>query len=182
MRIDFKKLKAKGTPLFWAAVAGLAIVLAFRPTEGTTGSGVLAVGKRRPMPAIEMRDISGRPWRLADQRGKVVLVNFWASWCPPCRAETPDLVKLADQYRGRGFEIAGIAMDDDSAPVRKFASSFRISYPVLLPAPDSPFFSTIQALPTSFLVDKYGRVAASYSGAVNEKTVRAEAERLLAER
>jgi cytochrome c biogenesis protein CcmG, thiol:disulfide interchange protein DsbE len=179
--MDFGRLKAKAVPLFWAVVAGTVIVLAFRPHDGGAGSGVLAVGKRRDMPRIEMPDLAGRPWRLSDQRGKVVLVNFWASWCGPCRAETPGLVRLAGAYRDRGFEIAGVAMDDGPAPVRKFAASYRITYPVLLPQADSPFFSAIQALPTSFLIDRSGRVAATYAGAVREVELRADVDRLLAE-
>jgi cytochrome c biogenesis protein CcmG, thiol:disulfide interchange protein DsbE len=179
--MDFGRLKAKAVPFFWAAVAATVIILAFRPHDGDAGSGILAAGKRRSMPQVEMPDLAGRPWRLSDRRGKVVLVNFWASWCGPCRAETPGLVRLADEYRGRGFELAGVAMDDEPAPVRKFAASYRISYPVLLPQADSPFFSAIQALPTSFLIDKSGRVAATYSGAVGEGELRADVDRLLAE-
>ncbi len=128
-----------------------------------------------------MRDLDGGSWRLADHRGRVVLVNFWASWCPPCREETPGFVRLAAEYRDRGLDVAGVTMDDSDAPVRQFVRSYRVPYPVLLPPANSPLLAAIDSLPTTFLVDRQGRIAKNYVGAVSESVVKADVERLLAE-
>jgi thiol-disulfide isomerase/thioredoxin len=109
-----------------------------------------------------------------------VLVNFWATWCPPCREEIPDLIQLSQ--RDRSLEIAGIAMDEgNSAGVRDFVKAARIPFAVLLPAGSSSLTELIQALPTTFLIDKEGMVARQYVGAVNERTVRQDIDRLQAE-
>jgi cytochrome c biogenesis protein CcmG/thiol:disulfide interchange protein DsbE len=85
------------------------------------------------MPNFTMTDLQGLPWSLSAHRGRVVLVNFWATWCPPCREEIPGFVRLAK--RARDLDIAGIAMDDgDSAGVRQFVKAAGVPYPVLFPS------------------------------------------------
>ncbi len=127
-----------------------------------------------------MSDLQGRNWSLSQHSGGVALVNFWASWCPPCREETPGFVRLAKRYEGR-LTVAGVSMDDSICPVRQFVDRYRIPYPILLPSQASPLISAIETLPTTYLVDKHGRIARIYEGAASESEVRADVDRLLAE-
>lgn len=131
------------------------------------------------VPNIILKSLDGKEWRLDSNRGRIVLLNFWATWCEPCRTETPMLVKVAEEYKERGVAVAGIALDQDgSDQVIKFAADYRVSYPILLPEAGSPWFA-LSSLPMSILIGKDGRMAAKYIGAVPEKTLRADLERLL---
>jgi cytochrome c biogenesis protein CcmG/thiol:disulfide interchange protein DsbE len=126
--------------------------------------------------------MQGEEWTLAGNRGKVVLVNFWATWCPPCRIETPALVGLHNKYSARGFTVAGITMDDDpGATVPVFVQKYSITYPILVPAGSFPLLDTIDTLPTSLLIDRAGRVARTYQGMVTERGLQDDIESLLAE-
>ena len=161
--------------------AGL-LALLFNTGTGTATVSLRNPSGRKPMPNLTFSDLNGRPWSLGNQRGKVVLVNIWASWCPPCRQETPGLVAIAKKYRDEPFEIIGASMDDSTEPVRRFIDQFHIPYTVVMPPEDSPINGAVEALPTSFLVDREGRVAQVYTGAISERALRTDIDRLLAER
>lgn len=162
------------------AVAALAAVVAFTAGRGTNGAPVPAES-RRAVPELKLPDLDGQLWRLSDQQGRVVLVNFWATWCPPCRYETPDLIEVYRKYQGRGFTAVGVAMDEEGPDVvRHFVKKYGIPYPIVLPG-DSGVGSSIESLPTTLLIDKRGRVAHIYNGMVNEGRLSRDVERLLAE-
>lgn len=167
----------------WAVVIGVIPVLLgiLRPAGNPPGN-VKPVSTRKPMPDFSLKDIGGSRWQLSAHRGDVVLINFWASWCPPCREETPGLVRVARSYRAQGLSVAGIAMDEGgSGPVRAFLKEFGIDYPILMP--DSSFLlaEQVESLPTTLLVDRQGRIAKTYVGEVLEKVFRADVEALLNE-
>src|ERR1700682_4205329 len=170
----------KAKIIFGALVAAVAIATLI-PHESNSGGEIVPIAKRKNMPGISMRDLNGSAWTLSDHRGKPVLINLWASWCGPCREETPGLVRLANDYGSRGLAVAGIAVDDGDRAAREFVRSFHISYPVLFPEGPSPYVSAMSALPTTFLVDKQGKMAKVYVGAVSQREVRADVDRLLAE-
>ena len=112
-----------------------------------------------------------------------MLLNFWATWCPPCRKETPDLVSIAQTYGPRGLRIVGISMDDAPASVvPEFVKRYHVPYPVLVPDAGFGLAGSIDALPTSILLDRQGRVANVYSGAVTAEEIAPDLERLLAEK
>ncbi len=169
-------------PLILGAFVIVSTIIVLIPRGSDSSGPLVAAANRKNMPEIAMHDLYGGNWRLSGHRGKVVLVNFWASWCGPCRHETPGIVRLANEYQSRGFEVAGVAMDDSDRPVRQFVTSYHVSYPVLLPPADSPYVSSISSLPTSFLVDKQGRMAKVYLEETSERELRADVDRLLAER
>jgi thiol-disulfide isomerase/thioredoxin len=152
--------------------------------EWNNDSGPLkAVGDRKPMSELVLPQLNGTSWRLADHQGQVVLINYWASWCAPCRQETPGLVKLAKEYQSKGLSVVGVALDEGGPKaIQSFVSQFHVGYPVLLPASLSPSSSSVEALPTTILVDPQGRAAKTYIGAVRESVFRADVDRLLAER
>jgi len=116
-------------------------------------------------PPLDARDLLGKPVDKENWSGKVVLVNFWATWCPPCREEIPELLELKKEYKGQ-LEIVAISEDDDPpAKVLKFAQQQGITYPIVMATPkllDS--FGGVPALPTTFLVDTQGKVVQKHSG------------------
>ena len=118
-----------------------------------------------PAPAFQIPGLDGKPVSPADARGKVVLLNFWATWCGPCRAEIPDLVELQARYKDQ-LQIIGLVVDDDDLDaIHKFIQQFRINYPVAIASDDVRVqYGGIAALPTSFLLDPQGRVVQKHTG------------------
>ncbi|MBZ5539106.1 MAG: TlpA family protein disulfide reductase [Acidobacteriia bacterium] len=116
-------------------------------------------------PPFALKDLAGKPLALAALRGKVVLLNFWATWCKPCRAEIPDLIDLQTKYAGK-LQIVGLSVDDDApGDVQKFVQEFGINYPVALAPPGlRELYGGIPALPTSFVLDTEGRVVQKHTG------------------
>ena len=134
------------------------------------------------MADLALPELNGGSWRLSEHRGQVVLINYWASWCAPCRQETPGLIDLARDYRYKGLSIVGVSMDEGGKrAVQSFMSEFHLPYPVLMPNFASPSAPAVEALPTTVLLDRNGRAAKSYVGAVRESVFRADVDRLLAE-
>ncbi len=145
-------------------------------------AGVKAAKDRTAVANLTFPQLNGTPWRLADHRGEVVLINYWASWCGPCRQETPGLIDLSREYRYKGLSIVGVSMDEGGRPaVDSFLREFHMPYPVLMPDLASPSAPAIDSLPTTVLVDRNGRAAKTYVGAVRESVFRADVDMLLAE-
>ena len=117
-------------------------------------------------PQFALKDITGRTVRLRDYRGKVVLVNFWATWCPPCRAEMPDLVRLQREYARRGLQIIGITYPPETRTrVRRFARSLKVNYPIILGTRQlKARFSSDETLPLTVVIDRDGKVKEIISG------------------
>ena len=180
MSFDTRKLDALMKPLGVIVVIGV-LFLAFAPESIWHGGGVSPASERKATVDFTLQDIDGKSWSLAEQRERVVLVNYWATWCPPCRQETPGLVRLANEYRGKGAEVVGISLDEDLTAVREFVAEYHISYPILLPSNAANLTTMIESIPVSLLYDRQGRVAKRYVGAVSEATLRRDVEQLLAE-
>jgi len=111
-------------------------------------------------PALDLKDIRGRQVRLADYKGRVLLINFWATWCIPCRTEIPDLVKLQTKYRNRGLSIIGITYPpEELSDVGRFARMLRMNYPVALGIKDTMSqFTSTETLPITVVVDRDGKM------------------------
>jgi cytochrome c biogenesis protein CcmG/thiol:disulfide interchange protein DsbE len=117
-----------------------------------------------PAPDFKLAGLDGKPVTLADSKGKVILLNFWATWCGPCRAEIPDLIELQNKYKDR-LQILGLVVDDDPDAIKKFVGKFHINYPVALATDDLRLeYGGIPALPTSFVLDAEGRVVQKHEG------------------
>jgi peroxiredoxin len=115
---------------------------------------------KRQSADFTLMDLQNKAWHLRDLRGKVVLVNFWATWCPPCRKEMPDLQALYDKYKDRGFLVLSIS-DEEAAKVAPFISDQRISYPVLLdPGRKVNEMFIVEGIPKSFVYDREGKMVA----------------------
>ena len=173
-------IKALKLFILLAAVGILAVVLV-RDRSKPLAAVAPRHGRREPID-FRLADLAGSRWQLSARRGKVVLVNFWATWCPPCREETPGLVRLYRDYRPKGVEVVGIAMDDDPRQaVPPFLRQYSVPYTVLVPDADFQLAGDIDSLPTTLLIDRQGRVAKVYVGAVGESEVEDELDVLLKE-
>jgi cytochrome c biogenesis protein CcmG/thiol:disulfide interchange protein DsbE len=118
-----------------------------------------------PAPDFKLTGIDGKPVTVAGSHGKVILLNFWATWCGPCRAEIPDLIELQNKYQDR-LQILGLVVDDDDEDaIKEFAEKFGINYPVAIAGDDIRFqYGGIAALPTSFVLDSQGRIVQKHEG------------------
>jgi thiol-disulfide isomerase/thioredoxin len=157
----------------FAAVLALAQCLA--------ADSMVNPAERQRAPEFELKDSAGQIARMADYEGKVVLINFWASWCVPCKLEVPWLIEFERKYGAQGFAVLGISLDEkgwDAA--RPYAEKMGINYRVLMGDPVTAFkYGKVEALPATFLVDRDRRVAAIHFGLVNRKRVEQEIRKLL---
>jgi len=126
-------------------------------------------------PPFSARAIDGREISLASLRGKVTIVNFWATWCPPCRAEIPDLIALQAKYRDR-LQVIGISQDEAGVEVvKRFATEHDINYPIVMASPElDKLFPGVSALPTSFVIDRDGRIVQKHVGMLTARLTEAE--------
>jgi thiol-disulfide isomerase/thioredoxin len=147
--------------------------------------------KGKPAPAFVLEDLSGKKVSLASYKGKAVLINFWATWCAPCKIETPWLVELRNQYAAQGFEILGISADDlnrddpkelakDKMEIAQSAQKLHIDYPVLIDGGslDKPY-GGLDELPTSFFVNRDGTVVAAQLGLTSKDDIEANIKKAL---
>lgn len=163
-----------GGVVLWIAIAW--------ETWSDQKAGVRPVQDRHRVADMAFPQLNGGSWRLSDHRGQVVLINYWASWCGPCREETPGLIDLARDYRYKGLTIVGVALDRGGRPaVESFLREYHLPYPVLMPDLSLPSAPAVDALPTTVLLDRDGRAAKSYIGATRESVFRADVDKLLSE-
>jgi thiol-disulfide isomerase/thioredoxin len=149
----------------------------------------------KPAPAFALEDLSGKKVSLASYRGKALLINFWASWCGPCKIETPWLVELRNQYASQGFEVLGIDSEGDDLQagdkagwardrdaVEKFVAQMKMPYPVLMNGDSiSTPYGGLDELPTSFYVDRKGTIVAAQLGLSSESEMEANIKKALAD-
>jgi thiol-disulfide isomerase/thioredoxin len=162
-------LMAGSTFLVWRAE---------RARRAPAGPPVLRFASNpEPAPRLVIHDLSGKVTSMDDMKGKVVLVNFWATWCPPCRAEIPALIELQNQHRDH-LQIIGISEDEDLDAVHAYVEKMGINYPIVMARPELiDAFGGVAALPTTFVIDTEGRVVQRHLGLLNaeytEQEVRA---------
>jgi peroxiredoxin len=119
-------------------------------------------------PNLTLTDLSGQTISFASYKGEVVLVNFWAVWCAPCREEIPQFIALQEKYRSRGFQAVGISLDDPEATLRDFCREHKVNYPVVMGDQKiAEDFGGVLGLPTTFLIGRDGRIQAKYAGATD---------------
>ena len=129
-----------------------------------------------------VKDMNGASVRLADYKGKVMLINFWATWCPPCKAELPGLIALHDAYKDKGLAILGVSEDDDPETLRKFAAEWKIRYPMLVGRDEDKLFDAygpLYGIPTSVIVGRDGAVCGRHVGPATKDEFEKEIKTLL---
>jgi peroxiredoxin len=115
-----------------------------------------------------LTDIDSKKLSLADYRGKVVLLDFWATWCTPCREEIPHFVEMQQKLGPQGFQVIGISMDDEAKPVKAFFQQYRINYPLAVGDDKlAQRYGGVLGLPVNFLIDRDGRIVKKYLGATD---------------
>jgi cytochrome c biogenesis protein CcmG/thiol:disulfide interchange protein DsbE len=141
--------------------------------------------KGKPAPEFALEDLSGKKVSLASYKGKAVLINFWATWCGPCKIETPWLIELRNQYAAQGFEVLGVSTDDldrddqqklsdDKKEIAHSVAQLHIPYPVLIDgASIAKPYGGLDAMPTSFFVDRNGTVVAAQMGLTSKDDIEA---------
>jgi peroxiredoxin len=158
------------------ATAILSIVLACSPASAIS---LKKDSERKRAPDFELKDSAGRTVRLSDYEGKVVLLDFWATWCAPCKSSIPWFNELSQRYAEAGLEILGVAMDEGGwSTVKPFMEQMRIVYPILLGNPRVAYlYGDVESLPLAFFIDRNRRVAAIHLGPAKrkdfEKTIQA---------
>lgn len=161
------------------------------PTAGDPQAAQPQPMKGKPAPSFTLPDLNGKQVSLADYKGKAVLLNFWATWCGPCKLEMPWLVQLRDKYKDQGFEVLGIESDnyDDDpkglatykAGVVKSATALGVDYPILLKGDSiSKPYGGLDGLPNSFYVDRNGIVTAQIVGLADRDEIEANIKKALA--
>ena len=142
-----------------AIALSLALAPAARGAEKPDGK----IGS--PAPPLALVDLDGAKLDLASLRGKIVVIDFWATWCAPCRAQVPQFVSLQKKYREQGVEVVGISLDDSAASVRAFREKYGMTYRVALgDAKLAERWGGIYGLPAAFVIDRLGTVRAKHEG------------------
>jgi thiol-disulfide isomerase/thioredoxin len=151
-------------------------VASMPPADGGARPAVKFVKNPAAVPELTLKTIDGRTLSSRDWKGKVTLVNFWATWCPPCREEIPDLIKLQARYKDQ-LQIIGVSSDEGPVEeVAKFVAEHRMNYPIVMETPElTKAFPGIFALPTTFVIDQDVRMVQKHIGLLNPALVEQEA-------
>jgi cytochrome c biogenesis protein CcmG/thiol:disulfide interchange protein DsbE len=133
-------------------------------------------------PAFALPDLEGKTVRNTDLKGKVVILNFWATWCPPCRDEVPDFVRLQAKYRDQGLAIVGLSLDQGGAnDVRPFVAEYDVNYTMLIANQDvAESYGGVQGIPTTFVLDREGTIVKRFVGRVSAEAFEEAVRPLLA--
>jgi cytochrome c biogenesis protein CcmG/thiol:disulfide interchange protein DsbE len=149
-----------------------------------SGNKALPTEGRTPAPLFTLPDDFGRPLKLSDLQGRVVLLNFWATWCEPCKVEMPWFIELQRQYEASGVTVVGVAMDDEGwQSVSPFVGRMGINYRTVVGSDElARKYGGVDALPTTFLIDRRGRIAAVYQGLQPKNTYESKLRSLMTEK
>jgi thiol-disulfide isomerase/thioredoxin len=131
-----------------------------------------AADLKRAAPDWQLSDVDGKPVKLSDFKGKVVILDFWATWCPPCRVEIPGFVALQKKYSDRGFTVIGVSLDEQGpSVVKSFMRSFGMNYPVVMGNSKIVVdYGGFEAIPTTFVLDRQGNIVATFQGRTDQAT------------
>ena len=178
-------------PKFFILLILLAGIAAFSVSKSTSASTQKNVAKtkaaqnRKPAPDFTLTDAAGSKVTLSDLRGKVVLLNYWATWCGPCVIEIPWFQEFEQQYKSKGFEVVGVSMDEDGwSAIKPFIAEHKVNYRILLGNDSvSQLYGGLDSLPTTFIIDREGRFAfPPHIGLISKNEYVNEIESLLEEK
>ena len=138
--------------------------------------------QRRPAPGFKLRNSGGKTIDLKKFRGKVVLLDFWATWCHGCKEEIPWFAEFDRKYGGKGLRVIGVSMDDGWNTLKPFLATAKIPYRIVLGDESTAKSYKIENMPDTFLIDRKGNIAASYTGIVDRANLEANIQQMLAQR
>ncbi len=181
-----KPARTGPAPVLWVGVVTMVLLAGFYLFGGNTSRG-----EKRPVttlppgditgvaPAFTLLDLNGKSVSLSDFKGKVVILNFWATWCPPCKKEIPDFIDLQTQYGSKGVQIVGIALDQPDK-VRAFAQQNGLNYSVLLGDQETALkYGGITGIPTTVVIDRKGKIVSQFEGFRPRSVFESEIKKLL---
>ena len=159
----------------WLTVGALAVCLAACSRPPKQASNL------KPAPDFSLKDATGQTVKLSDFRGKVVLLNFWATWCGPCKIEIPWFISFQQQFKDRDFAVMGISLDEDGwDSVKPYIAQAKINYRIMIGNDQiDKAYGGLESLPTTFVIDRGGKIASKHVGLVSKSTYESEIERLL---
>jgi thiol-disulfide isomerase/thioredoxin len=162
-------------------VAALALGACSSAPRSVRAGGIKTEKDRKAAPDFALKDSTGKTVKLSDFRGKVVLLNFWATWCGPCKMEVPWFMEFEQKHKDQGLVVLGVAMDDDGWDVVKpYLERYRVNYRVVMGTPEvADLYGGVESLPTTFLLDREGRVARTHIGLVSKKDYQDDIDQLL---
>lgn len=136
---------------------------------------------RKSAPEFSLKDAHGRVVKLSDYKGKVVLLNFWATWCGPCKIEIPWFIDFEQKFKDRGFAVLGVSMDEDGwEAVKPYIEKQKVNYRVVVASDEvADLYGGVSSLPTSFVLDRQGKIADVHVGLVSKSVYQNEIEQLL---
>jgi peroxiredoxin len=167
------KASAKRPVILWAVMAVVALLMGYRLYEKNGDTAVASESHTLPpatptandeAPAFSLPDLSGHTVSLSDFGGKVVILDFWATWCPPCKREIPDFISLQNEYGPKGLQVVGVALDE-ADKVRAFAKANGMNYPVAIGNDNvAAAYGGISGIPTTYVLNRQGRIVARFEG------------------
>jgi peroxiredoxin len=175
--------------LFLVLIVVITAMLVFgrkrnNPSANASAGGKIVEGsfKGKPAPDFSLQTLDGQTLKLSDLRGKAVVLNFWATWCTPCKAEMPWFVDFQKQYGGQGLQMVGVAMDDSAKDdIDKFAKQMGVNYPVVLGKESlADQYGGVDFLPTTFYIDRSGNIQDRVFGIVDRQEAEASVKKVLA--
>lgn len=170
-------------PRFFRFAPVLALLAAGCSTETPAVGAVKPVAQRKQAPGFALKDSDGKTAQLSDYKGKVVLLNFWATWCGPCKIEIPWFIEFENRLKSQGFAVVGVAMDDEGWEIVKpYVTSKKMNYRVLMgDEKTAALYGGVESLPTTFVLDRDGKVAAIHIGLVSKSEYEKDIQTLLAQ-
>ncbi len=166
------------------AIAGLTVPVVMRVSRADDSAPPSAKGCSAPQGKanlnFKLKDMNGATVNLADYKGKVVLLNFWATWCGPCKVEIPEFIRAYAEHKDKGFAILGVSIDDTAEQLRDFAAKWNMNYPVLLLQEDfEEAYGPLYAVPVSVFIDRSGSICRKHFGELKKEQLERELESLL---
>jgi peroxiredoxin len=177
MNVTFRQTRLIGAALFLTLVSVGAAV-----AQTNVRAAVQPANQRKPAPEFVLKDSSGKTVSLKDYRGKVVLLDFWATWCHGCKLEIPWFSEFGRKYATQGLSVVGVSLDSDGwKVVEPFIKTAKVPYQIVLGDDATAKTYSIENMPDTFLIDRQGRIAAAYSGLVDKDNVETNLRTMLAQ-
>ena len=163
-------------------IAAIALAISSFALPPLAPADLTARNSRKPVPDFTLEDSSGAKIQLSAYKGRVVLLDFWATWCTGCKTEIPWYMEFVDQYKDRGFAAVGVALDEDGwKSVRPYLAEHKINYPIVVGDKELSDRFGVEAMPVTLLIDRDGRIADSHAGMVDKAAFASEIQTLLKE-